>query len=124
MGAANFQKLFQKFSQFSLDRSMIFRALAKHLENFGKRPKKAFLGTFWFLGALKKHVFSVRALLSKLAYFGAKGALENFYGPEKGYLEIVQRGNPLGRQRVESLKRGERPPHPKSAPESQVKQLT
>ena len=44
--------------------------------------------------------------------------LEKFSGPsaKNGYFKIVKRGDPLGRQVVESLRGGVRP-SPKSAPD-------
>ena len=59
-----------------------------------------------------------RAPPLKQVYIGAKGAFRKFLGSvtKYGYLKIVQRGDPLGRQAFESLRGGGVRPPPKSAP--------
>ena len=74
--------------------------------NFLKKAKKS----------VKKRpnnrVFSARASPSNLVKIGAKGVFRKFLGSvtKYGYLKIVQRGDPLGREGVESLKGNLRPP--------------
>ena len=66
-----------------------------------------FLKTF----TKKSRFFGARSP-SKLAFFGAKAPLEKLRGSvsQNGYLKIVQKGDPLGRQGVKSL-RSPPPPH-------------
>ena len=51
-------------------------------------------------------IFSTSAPPSKLVYIGAKCAIRKILGSvaKNGYLKIVPRGGPLGRQGVESLR--------------------
>ena len=61
---------------------------------------------------------------SKLVYIGAKGAFRKILGSigQNGFLKKYQRGDPLGRQGVESLRGGRPPPPPpKSAPATTAK---
>ena len=83
---------------------------APHAKFWKNRPKKAFLGNFWKILTKK----SARAPLSKFVYIGAKGAFRKTLGSvtKNGYLKILQRGDPLGLQRVKSLKKEGRPPPP------------
>ena len=107
---------------------LTFRALfwPNFLRRSQNSEKQAFLGTFWKIST-KNRVFTARAPPSKLEYSGAKGASRKFSGSvtKCGYPRIVQRGDTLGRQGVESLRGGEgvqypilQSPPPKSAPES------
>ena len=65
------------------------------------------MGTFWKI-LTENRVFSTRAPPSKLVYIGAQGAFRKFLGSmtKNGHLKIVQRGDPLGRKGVESLRIG------------------
>ena len=79
-----------------------------------EQPKKAFLGPFWKYLTKKLH-----ARPSNLVYFGAKGAFRQILGSvsQTWISEKSTKGDPLGRQGDESLKKGGavRPPPPKSA---------
>ena len=129
MGAgADFQKNFVDFFRTT---KLIFRALPNLYKDpvFAKtsapqakfRKKKQdkkcvirpFFGKFWqenrvFFGVRSPLKVSINWRLKKLLGFVTKN----------GYLKIVQRGDPLGRQGFKSLRgEGVRPPPPKSAPE-------
>ena len=75
-------------------------------------PKRAFLGTFWKVWP-KNCGFLARAP-SKLVCSGAQSAFRKFLGyiNKNWYLKIVQRGDPLSRQGVESLRGADAPPPP------------
>ena len=77
---------------------------------------------------LKKHVFFflARALPSKLVYFGAKGAFRKILGSvrQKRISQNSTMGKPFGSTGGRIPEKGQRPPHPKSAPENLVIQLT
>ena len=107
---------------------MIFQALPNHcfapiLAKFSapqanlekKTVKKAVFGRF--LKKLDKKIaffFGARSP-SKLVYIGAEGALRKILGSvgQKWISKLYQRGDPLGRQGVESLRGGGgRPPPP------------
>ena len=70
-----------------------------------KKRKKAFLGIFWKISTKKLRFFG--ALPPQFWYrLAPKAPLEKLNGQsaKNGYLKIVQRGDPLGRQEVESLR--------------------
>ena len=73
-----------------------------------------------FLKKKAKNIFLARATPSKLVYSGADGAFRKLLGSvtKIGYLKIVQRGDPLGRQGGRIPKKGVRaaPPPPPLPP--------
>ena len=117
---------------------MIFRALPKHWKNpvlvkfFAPQAKSwktglhknAFLGTFWKILTKKMHFFW-RALPPQSKYIfrvrQSKYIFRKFLGSvtKYGYLEIVQRGDPLVGRESNPCRRGRPPPPPKSAPGQQ-----
>ena len=102
-GLADFQKTFEKFVDLFFESTkLIFRALPKHKKvpvlPIISAPNFLFWPKFWKLA---------RAPPSKLVYIGAKGAFRKFLGSvtKNGYFKIVQKGDSLGWQRVESLRK-------------------
>ena len=66
--------------------------------------EKGVLGSFWKILTKKLRFFGAPSP-SKLVYFSAKGAFRKVLRSftKNGCLKLVQRGDPLGRQGVESL---------------------
>ena len=84
------------------------KILKKQAKKFWKILTKRFFGFWKNLTA----IFSARPPPSKLIYIGSKN----------GYLKIVNREDPLGRQGVKFLReRNNLPPPPKSAGENNIK---
>ena len=127
-GGADFQKTFKIFVDPFLGRPYWFlnsrkAVLSLFWPNFLRRckilkntPRKAFLSNFWKTLTKNSRFFGARSP-SKLADIGAKGASRKLIGSitKNVYWKTVQRGDPLGRQGVESLRKRVRP-LPKSAP--------
>ena len=96
----SFKLIFQALSMKRVKRPCFGQNFCPAGKSLKKQAKKGF---FWHF--LEIYDFSARAHPSKLVYIGAKGALKKVWGPsaKNGYLKVVQRGDSLGRQGVESL---------------------
>ena len=101
--------------------NLIFRAIPKHCFDpisakfcgkFLKKQSKAVFETFLKNFDQKIAFFFGARSPSKLVYIGANGAFRKILGSvgQKWISEKVSKGDPLGRQGVESLKGGVRPP--------------
>ena len=98
---------------------LFWQSFLRRRKIFEKTVKKAVFGHFLKNFDKKIAFFGARSP-SKLVYIGAQGAFRKILGSvgQKGISEKVSKGDPLGRQGVESLRGGGvRPPPPKSAPE-------
>ena len=93
-GVGGFSKNFEIFVD------LFFRSTKKNLKKQVKNVWKILTKRFFGFWKILTAVFSARALPSKLIYIGSKN----------GYLKIVHKGGPLGRQGVKFLK--ERNPLP------------
>ena len=117
---AYFQKNFENLVYFFEVDQIDFPSSLKALQNpvfakisapqakFGRNmSKKALLSLFWKILTKKWRFFGVRSP-SKLVFIGAEGAFRKNLRSviKKGFLIIVQRGDPLGQQGVKSLIEG------------------
>ena len=122
-GGRIFKKNFENFVDlFFRSSKLISRALPKHcfvpiLAKFSAPQakvkigqKKAFLGTFWKILAEKLRFFGARSPLKISIYWRQRRLQKNFKvgRPKLDFLK-VPKGDPLGRQGIESLRKG-RPP--------------
>ena len=90
-----FSELFQ-----STTKTLFCQKFLRRRQNVEKTgQKKAFLGTFWKLFTKTSRFFGARSHLKKCAFRKILGSVT-----KNGYFKIVQRGDPLGRQGIESLR--------------------
>ena len=95
--------IFFKFCQ-STKKSLFWPNFLPRRQIIKKLSKKGVFRQFLKI-LTKKLPFSARAPPSKLVYIDAEGAFRKNLGSvtKTGYLKIIQRGDPLGRQGVEFL---------------------